>query len=129
MIDVHSLANQAVQQVNTDTSVVWVQSTGGYTTDATGHRTPTTATQTVQANVQGVSAEDLKHLDGLNIQGVMRSVHLYGNVQGAVRADSQGGDILRFPEVPGSAVRNWRVVTVMETWPTWCRVIAVLQNP
>lgn len=112
--------------VSPQISVVWQQSTG-YTTSAAGTRTPTFTTQTVQAQVQGLAASDLRHIDGLNIQGEKRSVHLYGNVQGAVRADQQGGDILQFPEVPNGAVRNWRVINVMETWPTWCRVIVVLQ--
>ena len=129
MIDVHALANSAIQPVNQDIPVIWIRSTGGYTTDAVGHRTPITASQTVNANVQGLSAKDLEHTDGLNIQGVMRSVHLYGNVQGIVRADQQGGDILQFPEAPGGPVRNWRVTLVMETWANWCRVIVTLQNP
>ncbi|MCL2887521.1 MAG: hypothetical protein FWF20_12270 [Betaproteobacteria bacterium] len=129
MINVHALASGAIQQVNADTPVVWLRSTGSYTTDAAGHRAPVMASQTVDANVQGLSASDLQHAEGLNIQGVLRSVHLYGNVQGVVRADQQGGDILQFPAEPGGAARNWRVIQVMETWPTWCRVLVHLQNP
>lgn len=68
-------------------------------------------------------------MDALNIEGVARSVHMVGNVQGVVRADQKGGDILQFPEMPGGTVRNWRVVSVMETWPTYSRVLAILQNP
>jgi len=54
-------------------------------------------------------------------------VYMYGNVQGVVRADQQGGDILVFPEIPGGVNRNWRVISVAETWPTWAHVIVVLQ--
>lgn len=126
-MDVRAIANGLTQAVNPNTSVTWVQASG-YTTDAAGNRTPTTTSTTVQAQVQGLTASDLRHVDGLNIQGVMRSVHLFGNVQGVVRIDQQGGDILQFPEVPGGTVRNWRVVQVMETWATWCRVIVALQS-
>jgi hypothetical protein len=129
MIDVHAIASAAIQKVNPDTQVVWVRSTGGYTTDASGHRTPHTESRSVAANVQGLSAKDLEHTDGLNIQGVLRSVHLYGDVQGVVRADQKGGDVLQFAQAPGGPPRNWRVTSVMETWPTWCRVIVMLQNP
>ena len=129
MIDVHALASAAIQPVNPDKQVIWLRSTGGYTTNAAGHRTPITESVPVSANVQGLSAKDLEHTDGQNMQGVMRSVHLYGNAQGIVRTDQQGGDVLQFPEVDGGPPRNWRVTLVMETWPTWCRVIVTLQNP
>lgn len=129
MIDVRGIANGAVQIVNRNVWVTLKQASGQYTTDAAGHRTPGFVTADYKAQVQALSGSDLRHVDGLNIQGVMRSVHLYGNVQGVVRADKLGGDLLMFPEVPCGPVRNWRVVQVMETWPTWCRVIALLQNP
>lgn len=127
MINLRALANTTIQAINPNISVTWVQS-NGYTTNADFSRTPTTTSTTVQANVQGLSARDLQHVDGLNIQGVMRSVHLYGNVQGVVRDDSKGGDILQFPEVPGGPVKDWRVISVMETWPTWARVLVCLQS-
>lgn len=127
-MDLRGIANGVVQVTNQNISVVWMQSTG-YTTAADGTRTATTTSSTIAAQVQGLSAGDLRHTDALNIEGVKRSVHMYGNVQGVVRADQKGGDILQFPEVPGGAVRNWRVISVMETWPTWARVIVVLQNP
>lgn len=126
MINVRGLANAAIQAVNTNQTIGWVQSSG-YTTDAAGHRTPSSTTTSIEAQVQATSAGDLKHIDGLNIQGVMRSVYMYGNVQGVVRADQKGGDILQFPEVPGGSSKNWRVVSVVETWPTWAKVIVVLQ--
>ena len=126
-MDVRAIVNRFTQSVNPNMTVTWVQSTG-YTTDAAGNRTPTTTSTTVQAQVQGLTAPDLRHMDGLNIQGVLRSVHLFGNVQGVVRIDQQGGDILQFPEVPNGPTRNWRVVQVMETWATWCRVIVALQS-
>ena len=120
-------ASSVVGVVNPPQSITWKQSTG-YTTDAAGKRTPTYSTTTVQAQIQGLTGSDLRHTDGLNLQGVMRSVIMYGNVQGVVRADQQGGDILVFPEVAGGADRNWLVTQVMETWPDWCRVIVTLQD-
>jgi len=127
MLDVRSIANSVIQVTNPNVSISWMRSTGGYTTDAAGHRTPTTSATTVDAQIQGLSAGDLQHTDGLNIEGVKRSVYMYGNVQGVVRADQQGGDILVFPEVLGGVNRNWRVISVAETWPTWAHVIVVLQ--
>ncbi len=127
-MNLRQLANPVTQITNPNIMVTWVQSTG-YTTAPDGARTSTTQNTSIQAQVQGLSASDLRHIDALNIEGVVRSVHMYGNVQGVVRADSKGGDILQFPEVPGGAIRNWRVIQVMETWPDWSRVLVTLQNP
>jgi len=88
---------------------------------------PTTTSTTVPAQVQALSASDMAHTDGLNIEGVKRTVIMYGNVQGVVRTDQKGGDMLQFPEIPSGSVKNWRVVSVVETWPTWARVVVVLQ--
>jgi len=112
---------------NNNIQVNWVQSTG-YVTDSAGKRVPTTITLTVEAQVQALSTSDLKHIDGLNITGVMRTVYLYGNAAGVVRADQIGGDILRFPEVPNGTIRNWLITQVVETWPDWCHVIVTLQQ-
>jgi len=126
--DVRSIANPFTQITNPNQEIAWLQNSG-YTTDATGHRTPLQTTVPIQAQIQGLSAADLRHLDGLNIEGVLRSVHMFGNVQGVVRADQKGGDILQFPEIPGGTIKNWLIIKVMETWTNWARVVVALQNP
>lgn len=125
-MNLRALANPFTQVVNQNISIPWIQSTG-YTTDDNGKRTPTTTTVTAMGQVQAVSGSDLRHMDMLNVTGVMRSVYWYGNLQGVVRVDQQGGDILQFPEVPGGPVRNWLVSQVVETWPDWSHVIVTLQ--
>jgi hypothetical protein len=127
-VKLRSIVNGAIQGINQDQQITWVQSSG-YATAPDGSRTPSTTTKLVNANIQALSGSDLRHIDGLNIQGVMRSVYLYGDVEGIVRSDNKGGDILQFPEVPGGAIRNWLVTQVMETWTHWCKVIVTLQNP
>jgi hypothetical protein len=126
MFNVRALANKYIQVTNPNQKINWVQS-NGYVTDDAGKRTPKTITLTVDAQVQALSATDLKHIDGLNITGVMRSVYMYGNAAGVVRADQIGGDILVFPEVPGGCNKNWLINQVIETWSDWCHVIVTLQ--
>ena len=121
------LANKYTRLTNNNIQVNWVQSTG-YATDDAGKRVPTSITLTVDAQVQALSTSDLQHIDGLNITGVMRTVYLYGNAAGVVRADQIGGDILRFPEVPNGTIRNWLITQVVETWSDWCHVIVTLQQ-
>jgi len=125
MIDVHALANRATSRVNPNVPITWVRSTG-YTTAADGARTPTTSSTTLAGQVQGLTAEDLRQTDGLNISGIKRSVILRGDIEALVRADGKGGDVLQFKDSTGT-VRDWLVVLVQETWPTWCRVIVVQQ--
>ena len=126
MFNVRALVNPFTQVTNPNIAIAWEQS-NGYTTDGAGKRTPQFTTVYVQAQIQALSAQDLRHVDGLNISGVMRSVYIYGNVAGIVRTDQQGGDILQFAEIPGGTVKNWLVSTVVETWPTWAHVIVTLQ--
>lgn len=126
-MNLRAIANQYIQTTNPNIQINWIQS-NGYTTDNAGRRVPNQLILTVDAQVQALSATDLQHTDGLNITGVMRSVYLYGNAAGVVRVDSLGGDILVFPEIPGSYCKNWLVTKVVETWPDWCHVIVTLQD-
>ena len=126
-MNLRGLVNQYTQITNPNIQINWIQSTG-YTTNAAGKRTPTSLTLTVKAQVQALDTTNLQHTDGLNITGVMRSVYLYGNAAGVVRADNIGGDILVFPEVPNGCNKNWLITKVVETWSDWCHVIVTLQQ-
>ena len=126
-MNLRGLVNKYTQVTNPNIYINWIQSTG-YTIDDAGKRTPTNLTLTVKAQVQALSSTDLQHTDGLNITGVMRSVYMYGNAAGVVRADNIGGDILVFPEVPNGCNKNWLITQVVETWSDWCHVIVTLQQ-
>jgi len=126
-MNLRGLINGFTGITNPNRQINWVQSTG-YTTNAAGKRTPTVQTLTVQAQIQALSTSDLKHVDGLNIQGVMRSVYIYGQAAGVIRANQIGGDILVFSESKGGTPRNWLITQVMENYPDWCRVIVTLQQ-
>lgn len=126
-MNLHVIVRGAITAINPDIPATLLRS-NGYTTDAAGKQTPSFLSFTGQIQVQGVSAKDLEHTDFLNIQGVLRTVYLRGNWAGVVRADQKGGDIMKFPQIPGAAVQDWRVVTIKETWPDWCAVIVWLQS-
>ena len=150
-MNLRALANLVTSRINGNQTITWVQNIG-YSINAAGKRTPNTISSTVSAQIQPVSGRDLMHMEGMNVQGVMRAVYMYGVPQGAVRADGKGGDILQFPEslvassynpstignfaigvgiigapVPPPPVRNWLVSQVLETWPDWSKVIVTLQ--
>lgn len=128
MINLRAAANGAVQVINPNITGAFYASTG-FTIDSTKKQVPTYAAPVdVQMQVQAVSAGELRHLENLNVQGVLRSVHMYGNTQGVVRPSQQGGDLLYFPDVPGGTLRVWKVVKVVETWATWSHVIVNMQT-
>lgn len=129
-LNLHNAVRGAIDALNPTFSAVWRRSSG-YTVATSGIQTPTYVDMTVTMRVQALSGRDLKHEAFLNMQGVKRSVYLYGNVQGVVRPNVQGGDILQFPENRGGSNRDWLVVVVLETWTPdatgWCKVGVVLQ--
>lgn len=128
MINVHVAANNAVQAVNSDVVGTFYASTG-FVVNASKKQVPSYAAGVnVPMQIQAVSARDLQHTERLNIEGLVRSVHMYGNTQGVVRVSQLGGDLLYFKDIPTGTLRVWKVVKVMETWPDWCRVIVSMQT-
>jgi hypothetical protein len=125
-INVRGMANAATQNVNSNLTIDLLRS-NGYTISPNGKQVPAFLTLSGAAQVQGLAAKDLQHMNNLNIQGVLRKVYLYGNWMGVVRSDSKGGDVLVFPQAPGMDDQQWKVVTVFETWADWCSVGVVLQ--
>lgn len=129
-LNLHNAVRGAIDALNPTFSGVWRRSSG-YTVATNGVQTPTYVDSTVTMRVQALSGRDLKHEAFLNMQGVKRSVYLYGNVQGVVRPNVQGGDILQFPENRGGTNRDWLVVVVLETWTPdaagWCKIGCILQ--
>lgn len=130
MINVRAAANAAIQVVNPDIAALYYKSTGYTISPTTKKQVPTYETNVVgiRIQVQAVDGPNLRHLDGLNIEGVVRSVHMWGNTQGVVRVALQGGDLLYFAEVPSGTLRIWKVVKVVETWADWSHVIVCMQT-
>lgn len=131
-LNLHAAVRGAINTLNPEYEGVW-RSSSGYTTSPSGARTPTFVDTAASMRVQALSGRDLKHTEFLNMQGVKRSVYMFGNVQGVVRPDVKGGDILQFPQNRGGSNCDWLVVVVLETWTPdvagWCKVGAVLQGP
>lgn len=125
-MNLHALVRSSITTVNPDIDATLIKSTG-YTV-INYKQTPTYSVTPVRIQVQGVKPSTLQHMDALNIQGVLRQVHMYGNTAGVVRADGTGGDILNFPQSPGGEVQSWKVVVVQETFPDWCSLVVQLQN-
>lgn len=129
MVNWRGVANSYTRAINPNI-VGQIRRSNGYTTAASGKRTPTyedLAPITVQA--QALSFKDLTQLDGLNIQGTRRALYFDGVVLGIVRVKQVGGDVLVFPDGTFPEGNEWLCVHVLEQWPQWGKVAITLQNP
>ena len=122
-MDLRGIANGVTATVNPNKTVTVRRSTG-YTIGAGRKQVPGYADPvTGPGQIQALDANDIKQLDGLNIQGTVRAIYLRGVLAGVVRPDGTGGDLV---EVDG---QTWLVVKVLEGWPTWTKAAIVLQMP
>lgn len=122
-MDLRGLANGVTSTVNPNQTVTVLRSTG-YTIGAGRRQVPGYAAPvTGPGQIQALDANDIKQLDGLNVQGTIRAIYLRGNLAGVIRPDGTGGDIVQI------AGQDWLVVKVLEGWPTWTKAAIVLQMP
>lgn len=120
-MDLRTLSNSVSSQVNANTLVTVLRSTG-FTVGAGRKQIPTYAAPvTGPAQIQALDAKDLKQLDGLNIQGTIKAIYLRGILAGVIRPDGVGGDLIQF------GGKTWLVVKVLEGWSQWTKVAAVEQ--
>ena len=122
-MDLRGIANTVTSTVNPNETVTVLRSTG-YTIGAGRKQVPGYADPvTGPAQIQALDANDIKQLDGLNIQGTVRAIYLRGVLAGVVRPDGTGGDLVEI------GAETWLVVKVLEGWPTWTKAAIVLQMP
>lgn len=120
-MNLRGIANRATSTINPNVPGVFQVNTG-FTTIPGGKRVPSYNSVNVIVQLQELSSTDLRQVDSVNIQGILRSAYLNGNFNGVNRPEQKGGDILMIGE------EKWLVVKVPELWPDWCRVIINLQR-
>ena len=125
-MNLHAIASGVIAAVNPPVACVVRVSTGN-TLLPGGERVPTYADpQTVQGQVQPLQYRDIQQLDSLNIQGTRRAIYLYGQIDGLVRSENKGGDLIEIAVGPNAG--TYLVAIVAEAWPDWCRALVTLQN-
>lgn len=128
-MDLRGLANGVTSAVNPNVTVS-VQRSTGYAIGAGARQVPTYAAAVVgPANIQALDANDIKQLDGLNIQGTIRAIYLRGTLAGVIRPDGTGGDLVTIAAPAPVQLRGvWLVAKVLESWPDWTKAAVVLQE-
>ncbi|HCL5936742.1 TPA: hypothetical protein N2O04_000268 [Citrobacter freundii] len=120
-MNLRGIANSATRTINQNVDGVF-RINIGFTTLPGGKREQTYSNVDVEVQMQELSSTDLRQIDAINIQGILKSAYLNGNFNGVNRPEQKGGDILI---VDG---QEWLTVKVPELWPDWCRVIVNLQR-
>ena len=121
-MNLHGIVSGVIGKINPFVTATIRVSTG-YTTNADGSRTPTYTTTTAQVQLQALAYDDIVQADSMQIQGVRRKMYVQGDVEGLVRADNRGGDLVTLPD--GTV---WKVAMVDEHWPDWTACIITLQD-
>ena len=124
-MNLHNLVVGAISAVNPQVWLqVWVSI--GSVTNPDGIRVPAyAAPRKVLGQVQPVSYKDIEQLDGLNLNGTRKSIYINGHVDGLVRVDKKGGDLISLPN--GDL---YLVAMIAEGWDTagWTRCLCALQD-
>jgi hypothetical protein len=125
-MNLHAIAGNIVSAVHPNMPAQYQRSVG-YTTAADGSRAPSyQAAQAVTAQKQPLSSNDLKQLDGLNLNGEKAAFYISGNWDGVSRPDQKGGDIVT------CADGVWMVVQILENYYAtagWVKVATTRQMP
>jgi hypothetical protein len=125
-MNLHGLVAPLVTAINPNVPATLRVSNGTYAVQGDGTRVPSYTDVAVNAQVQAMSAEDLQQVEGLNIQGVLQKVYLYGEADGVVRPTAKGGDLIIISS--GVFAGTWLINQNMEQWPDWCSCACTLQN-
>lgn len=129
-MNLRGIANAAIQSINPNIPVT-VKSPNGFTVDPlTRRQIPAYITQQAQGQLQALDGDDLGQVNGLNIQGTIRAMYLYGSIAGVIRPDGSPQSHVVFASNEGGITkeREWGVFKVLETWPDWCKVAIVYQD-
>jgi hypothetical protein len=125
-MNLHQIVSGVISAVNPLIVGTLYASTGPTTVADDGSQSPTFAPGVgVNLQVQALTGSELRHLDMLNQQGVMRAVYINGPLDGVDRPAGKGGDILSW------LGNYWLVTQVLEPWNDsagWTKVAATLQN-
>jgi len=96
-VNLNSIAGAAVQAIRP--SVLGsVRVSTGYTTNDDFSRTPTYRDVAgVPMWVDALTYKDIIQVDGLNLNGTRRAIYINGKVDGLVRPENKGGDLITLP--------------------------------
>lgn len=122
-MDIRSLANGAVSPVVNANQPVTIQHSTSFTMGNGARQVPAYGDPiSTFAQIQALNNSDLKHMEGLNIQGTLMAVYVRGAIGEVSRPNQQGGDLIVWNS------QTWLITKVIESWPLWTKAVMVLQD-
>src|SRR3990167_5432160 len=96
-MNLNQIVSGAVGSINPQVPLSIRVSTG-YAQNADFVRVPSYAPAvTVPGQVQALTFRDIQQIDSLNLQGTRRAIYVNGRVDGLVRVENKGGDLITVP--------------------------------
>ena len=96
-MNLHQIASGFVGSVNPFVPIL-IRISTGYSIAVGGRRTPSYAPAVVASGqVQSLTFRDLTQIEGLNLQGTRKAIYVNGRVDGLVRVENKGGDLITVP--------------------------------
>lgn len=101
-----------------------LQRSAGWDTASDGRTIPIySPPQQASFQIQAATGDDLKQIDGLNIQGTHRGLYAYGDLAAVLRPAQVGGDLVILPD---STI--WLMTMELEPWNgQWCKMAITRQ--
>lgn len=120
-MNLHKIANSAIRRVNPNIEAVARRYIGEVDLPGRKRGPQYAPEETITIQFQPLTKGDLQHVDGLNIQGLFKSIHVNGSFYSVNREMQKGGDLFI---VDG---QTWLVIEPLELWPDWSRLLVCLQ--
>jgi hypothetical protein len=122
-MNLHAIVRSAITSVNPDITAT-LRRYQGEVMGAGRKPVPTYyPDESVTLQLQPLTKGDMMHVDGLNIEGLFKSIHINGAIYSVNRTLKKGGDLFI---IDG---QTWLVIEPIELWNTgWCRLLVCLQT-
>ncbi|PHM30023.1 hypothetical protein [Xenorhabdus innexi] len=122
MINVRTIANSLTTTVNPNISAILLTN-DGYTISDSGKQAPKYTEHEITVQLQSLSTQDLEHLGVINQQGQHIYAYARGQISAIRRSKQKGSDRMRFAAYGEEEISEWNVTKVIESYPTWVKVL------
>lgn len=120
-MNLRNIANAATRRVNPNITAIVRRYMGEAMGSGRKPMPQYAPDESITIQFQPLTKSDLQHVDGLNMQGLFKSIHVNGNFYSVNREMQKGGDLFI---VDG---KTWLVIEPLELWPDWSRLLVCLQ--